>query len=262
MKFKEERLFKEFLKTVETLRSERGCPWDREQTMESMRGNIIEEAYEVVEAIDGKDSEKLKEELGDLLLQVVFLSQIAKEEKKFTIYEVIEAINKKLIKRHPHVFGNLEVKDTKEVLRNWAEIKRKEKGRRSVLDGIPKYLPQLYRAKRIQEKVSRVGFDWNRWEEVYEKIFEELEEVKSAIKSGNHEDIENEIGDLLFAVVNLGRFLNLNAEDALRKANKRFIKRWMEMEEMSLKEGKDITEMKIDELSELWEASKEKEKKK
>jgi tetrapyrrole methylase family protein/MazG family protein len=262
MKFKVEKLFRDFVKTVELLRSENGCPWDREQTMESMRGNVIEEAYEVVEAIDEGNHEKLKEELGDLLLQVVFLSQIAKEEGKFTISDVIEGINKKLIHRHPHVFGKVKVKDTNEVLRNWAEIKRKEKKGKGILDGVPKALPQLYRAKRIQEKVSRVGFDWERWEEVYEKILEELNELKNAIKSKNQEEIENEAGDLLFAVVNLARFLKVNAEDALRKTNERFIKRWKEMEEMALKEGKDITAMKIDELSELWEASKRKEKNK
>jgi len=260
MKFKAGELFQKFVRIVELLRSEKGCPWDREQTMESMRGNVIEEAYEVVEAIDEKNYEKLKEELGDLLLQVVFLSQIAKEEGKFTISDVIEGINKKLVHRHPHVFGNIKVKDTKEVLRKWAEIKRKERGRKGILDGVPKTLPQLYRAKRIQEKVSRVGFDWEKWEEVYEKILEELNELKNAIHSKNDEEIENETGDLLFAVVNLARFLKVNAEDALRKTNERFIKRWNEMEEMALKEGKDITSMKIDELSELWEASKRKEK--
>jgi len=262
MKFKEETLFRKFLKTVELLRSEKGCPWDKEQTMESMRGNVIEEAYEVVEAIDEGNYEKLKEELGDLLLQVVFLSQIAKEEEKFTISDVIDSINKKLINRHPHVFGNLKIKDTEEVLRNWAEIKKREKGGKGILDGVPKALPQLYRAKRIQEKVSRVGFDWNRWEEVYDKILEELDELKTAIKSGNQEDIEDETGDILFAVVNLARFLKVNAEDALRKTNERFIKRWNEMEEMALREGKDITTMKIDELSEFWEATKKKEKNK
>lgn len=262
MKFKEENLFKEFLKCVEFLRSEKGCPWDREQTMESMSGSLIEEAYEVVEAIDENNPEKLKEELGDLFLQIVFLSQIAKEEGKFNIWDVIDGINKKLIRRHPHVFGSLKVRDAEEVLRNWAEIKKTEKGRKGILDGVPRSLPQLYRAKRIQEKVSRVGFDWDKWEEVYEKILEEMDELRTAIKSGDKRDIEDETGDLLFAVVNLGRFLKVNAEDALRVANDRFIRRWREMEEMALKEGKDIGSMKIDKLSELWEGSKKKTKKK
>lgn len=256
MKFKRKEFFNLLVRIVEVLRSKKGCPWDREQTMESMKGNVIEEAYELVEAIDEGDSEKIKEELGDLLLQVIFLSQIAKEERKFTIKEVISGISEKLIRRHPHVFGRVKVRDSKEVLRNWAHIQKEEHREGSILDGVPRTIPQLYRAKRIQEKVSRFGFDWERWEEVYEKIKEEMAEVKKAIEDKDSKAIEDEIGDLLFAVVNLARFLNINPEEALRKANNRFISRWKKMEEMAGKKGMEISSLNIGELSELWEASK------
>lgn len=258
LKEKTEKLFSHLVEIVKTLRSERGCPWDREQTFESMRGNIIEEAYETVEAIEEKKPEKIKEELGDLLLQVVFLSQIAKEENKFDISDVIKTITDKLIRRHPHVFGSDSVKDSKEVLRKWAKLKREERGRGSVLDGIPKSLPELQKAKRIQEKVSRLGFDWKRWEDVFEKVKEELEEVRETILSGNKKRIEEELGDLLFAVANLARFLDINPEDALRGANRRFIKRWKKMEEEAEKLGKDISTMDIEEMDALWEAVKKK----
>lgn len=256
LKEKAEKLFSHLVDIVKKLRSDSGCPWDKEQTFESMRGNLVEEAYETIEAIEEKNPEKIKEELGDLLLQVVFISRIAEEEGKFDISDVISSINKKLVRRHPHVFGEEKVRDSKDVLKKWAKLKKEEKGKVGILDGIPRALPELQKAKRIQEKVARLGFDWKRWEEVFDKVKEEMEEVKETILEGNKKRIEEEIGDLLFAITNLARFLDVNPEDALRGANRRFINRWKKMEDEAKKLCKDISTMNIKELDELWESAK------
>jgi len=252
-------LFDKLVKIVAALRGEDGCPWDKEQTHSTLTSSLVEEAYEVIEAIDANNPSKLKEELGDLLMQVMLHAQIATEEGEFDICDVIESITEKLIRRHPHVFGELEVEDAKEVLSNWEAIKRTEKGyeeRKSLLDGIPSQLPNLLRAKKIQSKVSRVGFDWKHAEEVLPKIQEELDELKDCLSSNDQLAIEMEIGDLLFSIVNLSRFLNVEPEDALRKTNAKFIKRFKMMEAEIEKQGKSFDDFDLEGLDELWEKAK------
>jgi MazG family protein len=229
--------FQEFVEIVKRLRKE--CPWDREQTNDSIKAATIEEAYEVVEAIDNRDYNELRKELGDLLLHVVFHSTIAEESNHFKLEEVITSIQEKLIRRHPHVFGKTEVEDADHVRRNWETIKIKE-GRKSVTDGVPVNLPALQRAHRLQEKVSKVGFDWENKEDVWKKVIEEIEEMheienlKSQIPNLKdkviNEKLENEIGDVLFALVNYSRFLGINPENALRRTNEKFIKRFKYVE--------------------------------
>ncbi|MGD8307137.1 MAG: nucleoside triphosphate pyrophosphohydrolase [Ignavibacteria bacterium] len=250
-----ENTFDEFVEIVERLRNE--CPWDREQTNDSIKSATIEEAYEVVEAIDNKDFSELKKELGDLLLHVVFHTIIAQEDGHFNINEVIEAIREKLIRRHPHVFGETKVSGTKEVLANWEEIKMSE-GRKFLLDGVPELLPSLQRAHRLQEKVSKVGFDWEKKEDVWKKVIEEIEEMHRSEKSGTHDELENEIGDVFFALVNYARFLGINPENALRKTNKRFIDRFTYVEKNITASGKKLSESTLEEMDKFWEESKTK----
>ncbi|MCH7772522.1 MAG: nucleoside triphosphate pyrophosphohydrolase, partial [Bacteroidetes bacterium] len=215
--------FNEFVRIVKRLRKE--CPWDKEQTNDSIKAATIEEAYEVVEAIDNKDYDELRKELGDLLLHVVFHTVIAEESNHFNIDDVIYSIQEKLIRRHPHVFGDVKVSGADEVKKNWEEIKLSE-GRGNLLDGVPELLPGLQRAHRLQEKVAKVGFDWEKKEDVWRKVIEEIEEMHHAEKDGSHDEIESEIGDVFFALVNYARFLGVNPENALRKTNKKFIKRF------------------------------------
>ncbi|NPB08278.1 MAG: nucleoside triphosphate pyrophosphohydrolase [Aquificae bacterium] len=245
--------FRDLLEVMRELREK--CPWDREQTHESLKKYLIEETYEVIDAIDEKDDEKLKEELGDLLLQVVFHSQIASERGAFTIEDVIDALVKKLIERHPHVFGNEKPED---VLKNW-ERKKMEK-RKSVLEGIPKHLPALMRSQKLQDRVSQVGFDFGSIEEVLEKLREEIEEFRKAYEKGDREEVKHEIGDLLTAVVELARFSGVDAEEALHEANERFIRRFSYIEEKARKEGKDLRDMSLEEMNFLWEEAKKREK--
>ena len=216
-------LFKELVDVIATLRSENGCPWDREQTHETLKPTLIEETYETLEAIDAGDPKKLEEELGDLLLNIMLQAQIAAEHENFDIYGVIETITEKLIRRHPHVFGDVDVADSDEVVKNWEAIKRAESGyedRKSVLDGIPNALPTLLRAQKIQNRAARVGFDWDDLTDVVAKVEEELEEVKASIKADKPEATAMELGDLLFAIVNLCRFIEIQAEETLRQANR------------------------------------------
>lgn len=246
--------FSEFVEVVRRLRRE--CPWDREQTHESIRQNLIEEAYEVVDAIDAKDLEELKKELGDLLLHVVFHSTIAEEKGEFSLDEVIRAVQEKLIRRHPHVFGDTVVNGQDEVIRNWEKIKMQE-GRESLLDGIPSTLPALVRAVRLQEKASKVGFDWHEREDCWKKVEEELTEFRRAIDdNSDREEIENEFGDLLFSLVNYARFLNINPEDALRKTNRKFVSRFKTIERTLRERGKDMENASLDEMDEIWNATK------
>lgn len=255
--------FDEFVNIVKRLRNE--CPWDKEQTHESIRHLILEEAYEVIEAIDEKNNDDLKKELGDLLLHVAFNAVIAEGSKNFDLKDVIIAINEKLVSRHPHVFGNVKVSGTKEVLKNWEHIKMGE-GRKSLLDGVPKELPALTRAYRLQEKSSKVGFDWNTSEDAFKKLEEEIQEFKNeAEKKKNSagkievthlEELEVELGDILFSIVNYARFLNINPENALRKTNKKFIKRFRFIEETLGKRGKKITESNLEEMDGIWNESK------
>ncbi len=245
--------FKEFYEIVKRLRVE--CPWDREQTNDSIKAATIEEAYEVVEAIDDKNYGELKMELGDLLLHIVFHTIIASEDNHFTIDEVIDSISEKLIRRHPHVFGNVEVNGAEEVKKNWENIKLDE-GRVSVLDGVPKMLPALQRAHRLQEKAAKVGFDWEKKEDVWKKVIEEIEEMHVSEKQESLEELENEIGDVFFALVNYARFLGIHPENALRKTNEKFIRRFNYVEEQINGNGRKINESTLEEMDKYWEESK------
>lgn len=245
--------FNELVEIVKRLRKE--CPWDREQTNDSIKAATIEEAYEVVESIDKKDYKELKNELGDLLLHVVFHTIIAEESDHFEINDVIDAIREKLIRRHPHVFGDVQVSDSDEVKKNWEEIKMSE-GREYILEGVPALLPALQRAHRLQEKVSKVGFDWEKKEDVWKKVIEEIEEMHASEKEGDHNQLESEIGDVLFAMVNYARFLGVNPENALRRTNTKFIKRFGYVEEKVTATGKKLSESNLKEMDKYWEESK------
>jgi len=247
---------KELIEVMKTLRSENGCPWDKEQNHISLKPYLIEEAYEVIDAIDKANDEELKEELGDLLLQIIFHAQIAAEEGRFNIYDVAATIVDKLKRRHPHVFGDAKVSGTDEVLSNW-EIIKKSEGKESVLEGLPASLPALLKARRIQEKVSRVGFDWSDAKGAIEKLEEEIGELKRCIENGKQVEIEEEIGDILFSVVNVARLLKVDAEGALRKTIDKFISRFRYIESEIKKRGdRKIEEYSIEELDEMWEDSK------
>ena len=252
-------LFGELVEVIAALRGENGCPWDKEQTHSTLKPSLLEESYEVIEAIDAEDPTKLQEELGDLLMQVMLHAQIAQDENKFNIGNVIQTIIEKLIRRHPHVFSDVRVKDAAQVLSNWEAIKKSEKSsqdRKSLMDGIPIQLPSLMRARKIQSKASRVGFDWKRSEDVLPKIQEEFEELKDSIKSCEQADVEMEIGDLLFSIVNLSRFLNIDPENALRKANAKFIQRFKMMEAEIKHQGKRFEDYDLEGLDEFWEKAK------
>ncbi len=251
----------ELLKIMEKLRSEEGCPWDKEQTRESLKPFIIEEAYELIEAISVNDSEKIKEELGDLLFQIVFQSQIAKEKKEFEIPDIIETIGKKMITRHPHVFGAVSSITTEEVLSHWEEQKRREgKLRESILEGIPEALPSLLRAHRLQDRAARVGFDWEKVEDVLNKLDEEIGELKDAVKIKKQNEIEDEIGDIFFMLVNISRFVGISPEDALRKTISKFISRFRYIEMNAADHGRKLAEMTLEEMDKLWEEAKEKDR--
>ncbi|KAF2959616.1 MULTISPECIES: nucleoside triphosphate pyrophosphohydrolase [unclassified Thermotoga] len=244
-------LFEELVSIMEKLRSPEGCEWDRKQTHESLKPYLIEECYELIEAIDEKNDEMMKEELGDVLLQVVFHAQIARERGAFTIEDVIRTLNEKLIRRHPHVFGDSPGYSYKQ----WEDIKAQEKGKKksSRIGEINPLVPALSMARRIQENASQVGFDWKDPEGVYEKIEEELKELKEA---SNPSELEEEFGDLLFSMVNLSRFLNVDPESALRKATRKFVERFKRMEELIEKDGLILEELPIEKLDEYWERTK------
>ncbi len=241
------------------LRAPGGCPWDREQTVETLKPYLVEEVYEVLDAIDSGDRAHLAEELGDLLLQIVFQSQICGEDGQFTFDDVARCIGDKLIRRHPHVFGAVQVADSREVIRNWENIKKDEKGNapRSVVAGIPRHLPALQKAHQVQKKVARVGFDWDSVEGVLDKIDEELREVRAAIRAGRAEQIKAELGDLLFSVVNLGRFLGHDAEDALNATVKKFVRRFQDLECRLHAQGRKVNDCKLDELDRIWNEIKQ-----
>ena len=253
--------FYELARVMERLRAENGCPWDRKQTHESLKPYLIEEAYEVISAIDSGNDDELKEELGDLLLQIVFHAQIAKEEDRFDIDDVAKTIVEKLIRRHPHVFGDVKVSGSDEVLQNWEKIK-KEEGKESIFDGVPEGLPSLLKARRVQEKAKRVGFDWDNIEGTLDKVKEEFDELSEAIKIGKKEKISEEFGDLLFSLVNVSRFLDIDAEDSLRQTIEKFMKRLKNVEKIIKNKGsKDLKNYTLNELDEIWEDVKRKEKK-
>ncbi|HOP64904.1 MAG TPA: nucleoside triphosphate pyrophosphohydrolase [Spirochaetota bacterium] len=241
------------------LRAENGCPWDREQDFVSLKPYLIEEAYEVIDAIDKNDMTEFREELGDLLYQVYAHAQIAAEESLFTVEDVAQGIVDKLVRRHPHVFGDEDINDSKGVKDRWEKIKKEEKaGRRSVLAGIPRHLPALTMASRVQEKVSHVGFDWEKIDDAILKIDEELEEFKEAVSSESNEKMKEEAGDILFSIVNVLRFRGIDPEDALRGTVNKFMKRFSYIEEKSAEQGKSINSMTLEEMDSLWEDSKKK----
>lgn len=248
-----EKKFSELLSVMKRLRKE--CPWDREQTHESIKSATLEESYEVLDSIDNKNYNELKGELGDLLLHIVFHSVIAEENNEFTIDDVIDSITKKLIRRHPHIFGDVMVNNTEDIMRNWEKIKLSE-GRDSVLEGVPKNLPELHKSYRIQEKVSKVGFDWSDKKLVWDKVLEEMKELKNAELKNDPNEIEEELGDLFFSLVNYSRFLKINPENALRRTNIKFTKRFQFIESELKKSGKSISESTLEEMDKFWEISK------
>lgn len=257
--------FEHFVSIIDRLRSDSGCPWDQEQTHRSLRQATIEEAYEVVHAIETGDAANLKEELGDLLLHVVFHSDIARRNGDFSVDDVITSVTQKMVRRHPHVFGSVEADTSEAVLRNWEELKRQERAAKgepahpSILDAVHRHIPAVMEAQAISEKAAKVGFDWAKPEDVRGKIEEELDEISEAMREpepGRHEKLEGEIGDLLFAVINLGRKLGVDAETALRSTNRKFRTRFAYVEEGLRREGKTPKDSTLDEMESLWQAAK------
>ena len=262
MNQKRNRDFSQAVAIMHRLRAPGGCPWDAEQTHASLKRYLLEECYEVIEAIDSGNDDLLKEELGDLLLQPLFHSAIAGERGGFTIDDVIETLCEKLIRRHPHVFGDEKIATSEEQIVNWEKIKKEEKGeeRKSALAGVPPHLPALLKAQKITEKAARVGFDWEHVDQVMAKVMEELHEFEEAMSAGDNDHMEAELGDLLFAIVNLGRFLSVNPEDALRKTIARFTTRFAHVEETLHGRGVNLKDASLDEMEALWQEAKEKEK--
>ena len=250
--------FEELVSIMNRLRQPDGCPWDREQTHKSLRQYLLEETYEVLETLDNEDFPALKEELGDLLLQVVFHAQLAKEEGYFTIEDVVQGISDKLIRRHPNVFGDVVIETAEEQTKNWELLKKKE-GRSSAIQGVPKELSALLRAWRIQQKAAQVGFDWDSISDVWAKVDEECTELKEAVETANTDKIEDEFGDVLFALVNLSRFLKINPEDALRRTIGKFSTRFQKVEKELKSRGKSPEESTLKEMDDIWNAIKKEE---
>ena len=263
--FKRENYYiSDLLDIVNILRSPGGCPWDAEQNHKSVRNDLLEEAYEVCDAIDTDDKSALEEELGDLLLQVVFHSDIAKQNDGFDFNNVCDGVCKKLILRHPHVFGTVEVEDSAEVLKNWDAMKRTEKSQATyydTLESVPKAFPALLRSAKVQKRAAKAGFDWDEKLDVFKKLDEEVAELKEADKEGTKEQIFEEFGDLLFAAVNLSRFLNVNAEEALAFATDKFMRRFKAVEDCVLESNRDMKDLSLEELDEIWDKVKLSEKK-
>ena len=245
--------FDRLLTIMDELRAQ--CPWDKKQTMQTLRHLTIEETYELGDAILDNDLEEVKNELGDLLLHIVFYSKIGSETNDFDIADVCNAICEKLINRHPHIYGDVQVENEEEVKQNWENIKLKE-GKKSVLEGVPSSLPALVKANRIQDKVAGVGFDWERPEQVFEKVKEELSELQEEINHGNTEKMEAEFGDVLFSMINYARFLKINPENALERTNKKFIKRFQYLEQKAKENGKLLKDMTLPEMDVYWEEAK------
>lgn len=246
--------FNRLLDIMDELREK--CPWDQKQTLESLRHLTIEETYELADAILDNDLQEIKKELGDVLLHIVFYAKIGSEKKAFDIADVANAISDKLVDRHPHIYGDVVVENEEDVKQNWEKLKLKE-GKNSVLEGVPKSLPAVVKANRIQDKVAGVGFDWEEPQQVWEKVQEELSELNEEIKKGNKKNIESEFGDVLFSMINYARFIGVNPENALEKTNKKFIKRFQFLEKAAKKEGKELSDMSLTEMDVHWENSKE-----
>lgn len=247
--------FKRLLEIMLRLRKE--CPWDRAQTNETLRTMTIEEVYELSEAILENDDKKIKEELGDIMLHLMFYSIIADEKDSFDITDVLKVLNEKLIRRHPHIFSDVIVNNANEVKQNWEKIKLAE-GKKSVLEGVPPHLPSMVKAYRLQEKAKGVGFDWENINQVYDKLSEEISELHHAINSANQQNIEEELGDVFFALINYSRFLNINPDDALEKANKKFIYRFKYIEQKANDNGSKINNLSLEEMDKLWDEAKKK----
>ncbi len=250
---------------VERLRGEHGCPWDKEQTRETLKPMLIEEAFEVLDALDAADPQVLKEELGDLLFQVVFHSQIARERGEFHLADIIDGLHEKMVRRHPHVFGGADLKTAEDVLRNWEDIKAAEKGtvssskpdsEKSLLDGTPSRLPAMHEAYQITAKAARVGFDWNCLEDVLLKLKEEADELLEARHQQTNEKLPEEVGDLLFVGVNVARFLGIDPETALRRSNKKFARRFRYIESRIKEQGRELKDASLEEMDALWEEAK------
>jgi len=250
--------FEELVNIVARLRSPEGCPWDREQTRESLKQYLVEEFYELIDTLEENDDKGMKEELGDLLFQIVLQSQISKEENKFDIHDVVDGIVRKMMRRHPHVFGDKDLKTSGDVEVWWEEHKVSEgKGHASAIGGVPRSLPALLRAQKIQFKATKVGFDWEKIDDVFEKLEEEIKELKNALSRKKHEEIEDELGDLFFVLVRIANFVNVNPEDALRKTIRKFIKRFSYIETEAFKMGKNLSDMTLAEMDVLWEEAKQ-----
>lgn len=248
--------FLELVEIMDTLREQ--CPWDKKQTIHSLRSNTIEELYELVDSIVDEDWDGIKEELGDIMLHVLFYAKIGNEQGKFTLDEVMEGIAKKLIHRHPHIYGDVKVENDDDVKRNWEQLKLQEgKGNKTILSGVPNSLPSMVKALRIQEKVKHVGFEWENKEQVWDKVEEEISELKVEIEANNQEKMEQEFGDVLFSMINYARFLNIDPEAALEKTNKKFKYRFELMESYAKEHGLDLAEMSLDEKNALWQQMKE-----
>jgi len=241
--------FLRLVKIMDDLREK--CPWDKKQTVATLRQLTIEETYELADAISENDFKSIKEELGDLLLHIVFYAKIGTEQNEFTLDEVINGICEKLIHRHPHIYGDVKVNDEEDVKRNWEKLKLKE-GKTSVLSGVPKSLPSMVKAMRLQEKAKQVGFEWDTKEQVWEKVEEEKKELLEAVQSGDVNKMEDELGDVFFSLVNFARFLQVDAENALERTNKKFISRFTKMETEALKEGKQLHDMNLEEMDAIW----------
>jgi XTP/dITP diphosphohydrolase len=232
------------------------CPWDKKQTIESLRQLTLEETYELTEAISEKNWKSIKEELGDLLLHIVFYTKIANEENQFNMSNVIDEICNKLITRHPHIYGNVKVENDEDVKRNWEKLKLKE-GKKSAFSGVPKALPSLVKAMRLQEKAKQVGFEWETKEQVWQKVEEEITELKEAIELQDQNKVEDEFGDVVFSLVNFARFLNVDAENALERTNKKFIDRFTQMEQAALASGKSLNELTLEQMDAIWNEIKQ-----
>ncbi len=247
-------VFLKLIRIMDELREQ--CPWDRKQTIQTLRSMTIEETYELADAITESDWKGIKEELGDLLLHIVFYAKIGKEQNRFTLEEVITGISEKLIARHPHIYGDVKVENDEDVKRNWEKLKLKE-GKKSVLSGVPRSLPATVKAMRLQEKAKQVGFEWQAKEQVWEKVEEETRELHEAVADGDKDKIEDEFGDLIFSLINYARFLQIDAENALERTNKKFISRFTEMEQKALAAGRNLDDMTLEEMDAIWNVIKQ-----
>jgi MazG family protein len=245
--------FLRLVKIMDELREQ--CPWDKKQTIQTLRSLTIEETYELADSIADEDWKGIKEELGDILLHIIFYARIGKEQNQFQLVDVINNICGKLIHRHPHIYGDVKVQDEEEVKQNWEKLKLKE-GKKSILSGVPRALPSVVKALRLQEKAKQVGFEWDTREQVWEKVNEEMGELQEAVQQDNKDHMENELGDLLFSLVNYARFLDVDPETALERTNKKFIARFTKMEQQAISEGKPLAEMSLAEMDAIWNSIK------